>query len=233
MLEASVVAALLLGLSSGGHCAGMCGGIVAALSASSRRGGRAGITIGYHAGRAASYAVAGALAGALGQIGLSIRGTLEVQQMLFAFASLAMLVTGLYLAGVTPLVRRIEALGHVLWRRIEPWSRALLPVTTPARALLLGSLWGWLPCGMVYGALLLAVGTGRAFDGALTMTAFAAGTLPGLLGIGALAALTRARQQQLRIVLGGAVAAFGAFGLMQLGLHLAALDDYCLLPIAR
>lgn len=169
----------------------------------------------------------------MGQLGLALRGALEVQQMLFALASLAMVVTGLYLAGVAPFVRRIEAAGYWLWRYIEPHSRALFPVKTPVRALILGSIWGWLPCGMVYGALLLAAGTGRALDGALTMTAFAIGTMPSLLGIGVLAALTRARQQRLRSIVGGVVAAFGAFGLVQLGLHMAELGDYCLLPISR
>ena len=36
-------------------------------------------------------------------------------------------------------------------------GRRFLPVQTPARAFLLGLIWGWLPCGLVYSALALAM----------------------------------------------------------------------------
>jgi uncharacterized protein len=179
------LAALLLGLAGGAHCAGMCGGIVGALSASPGARLRPfAFTLAYHGGRATSYALAGALAGALGEAGLVFRGTLATQQVLFFIASLALLYAGLYVAGYAAFVRRIELAGGILWRRIGPYTRALLPATTPLHAAALGMLWGWLPCGMVYGALLLAIGTGSTFAGMLTMAAFALGTLPSLLAVG-------------------------------------------------
>jgi sulfite exporter TauE/SafE len=51
------------------------------------------------------------------------------------------------------------------------------------RALTLGMLWGWLPCGLVYSVLLVAAFAGSAFAGSATMVAFGLGTLPALLGL--------------------------------------------------
>lgn len=233
MTAATWFAALLLGLAGGAHCAGMCGGIVSALTLAP--GGRSRpfiFALAYHAGRACSYAAAGALVGALGQAGLALRGTLGVQQVLFGFASLALLVTGAALAGYTPVLRRVETVGAALWRQIEPWSRPLLPATTPARAAVLGLLWGWLPCGMVYGALLLALATGSMAGGALTMLAFALGTLPSLLVVGLFARRTAQRPagRKLRLLAGSVVAAVGIYGLVQLLRHQATLADFCRLP---
>ena len=230
MAETAWIAALLLGLAGGAHCAGMCGGIVGALSLAP--GGRArpvAFTLAYHAGRASSYAAAGAVVGALGQTGLALRGGQASQQLLFGFASLALLGAGLYVAGYAPFVRRIEAAGGAIWRHVEPFSRPLIPATTASRAALLGVLWGWLPCGMVYGALLIALGTGSVLSGALTMAAFALGTMPSLLAIG-LFARTASRQparRGLRRIAGAAIAAVGIYGLIHLGWHAAALQETC------
>lgn len=233
MNETAWLAAFLFALAGGGHCAGMCGGIVGALSLSP--GGRARpavFTLAYHGGRALSYITAGAIVGALGQAGLALRGTLAVQQLLFGFASMALLFAGLYVAGYAPFIRRMEAAGSVLWRHVEPLSRPLLPATTPSRAAMLGMLWGWLPCGMVYGALLLALGTGSVLGGALTMGAFALGTLPSLLAVGLFArsAGPRTARVGVRRAAGFVIAAVGVYGLVQLGLHAASMDDFCYLP---
>jgi uncharacterized protein len=43
---------------------------------------------------------------------------------------------------------------------------------------------GLLPCGLVYAALLQALSTSHALDGALSMAAFGLGTAASLVGIG-------------------------------------------------
>lgn len=227
------IAALLLGLAGGVHCVGMCGGIVsaAALAPGAHRRPLA-FTAAYHVGRACSYAAAGAIAGAFGQAGLALRGTLAAHQALFALASLSMLAAGLYVAGYAPFVRRLETVGGVLWRRVEPWSRPLIPARTPLQAGLLGMLWGWLPCGMVYAALLLALASGSALAGAITLAAFALGTLPSLLAVGVAArsASRRRVQRGFRTLAGLAIATLGVYGLAKLGLHFAALAGLCEVP---
>lgn len=234
-MEGLWLAALLVGLAGGVHCAGMCGGIVTALSLA-RAGERAPVrfALAYNAGRLSSYAIAGAVAGLLGQGGLALRGNLAIHQGLFAFASLALIASGLYLTGVGALVRRLEAAGSVIWRRIEPWSRPLFPVVSTPRALALGALWGWLPCGMVYGVLLLALAAGSPLWGALTMLAFGFGTLPNLLAVAFAARRTlgRAVAPRWRMAAGLVVIGLGLYGFAQLAAHQAGFAELCRLPIA-
>jgi len=91
---------------------------------------------------------------------------------------------GLYLAGWWSGLTRIEALGRGLWRHIQPVASRLLPVSSLPRALLLGALWGWLPCGLVYSTLLWAASQGNAGYSAALMLAFGVGTWPVLLATG-------------------------------------------------
>ncbi len=95
---------------------------------------------------------------------------------------------GLYLAGAWQRFAVVERVGLPLWRRVEPLARRLVPVRDASTALALGALWGWMPCGLVYAALGLALNAGSAGGGALAMVAFGLGTLPMLMTMGALAA---------------------------------------------
>ena len=163
MSVAIFTAVFLTGLLGGVHCAGMCGGIVAALSgqAGSRR---LPLHLAYNGGRVASYAAAGALAGAAGGLGLLLDGVLPVQLALYVLANLMLIALGLYLAGVSSVVAGTERLGLALWRRIQPLTRGLLPADTLPRALGLGVLWGWLPCGLVYAVLATALLSGNPLE---------------------------------------------------------------------
>ncbi len=220
LFEIALGAAVVGGLAGGVHCAGMCGGIVHALCAAPGRLDSAPslrYLLAYNTGRIASYAVAGVLAGALGQAGLLTRAEPLLQPLLFALASVMLVVLGLYLTGTTSVIGRLEAAGAWLWRGIAPWSRHVLPVTSLPRALGLGVLWGWLPCGMVYAVLLTALALGSWWQGAALMLAFGLGTLPNLLGIGLLwRQFNGLRRASLpRMLAGGVVAAFGVYGLFK------------------
>lgn len=220
MADFSIIAVFLVGLLGGVHCLGMCGSIVGILTAQLPKGReRWPFHLAYNGGRLASYMAAGALSGAIGRAGLLLRDAVPVQHLLFALSSLMLIALGLYLAGVWNMVRRIERAGGVLWRHLQPLARGLLPVTTPARALLLGTLWGWLPCGLVYSVLVTALASGSAQSGALVMLAFGLGTLPNLLAIGLFwENIGRlAQSPRLRTVAGMLVAGFGAYGLVKVG----------------
>src|SRR5690606_34575209 len=140
--------------------------------------------------------------------------------------------TGLYVAGYAPFVRRLEVVGALLWRQIRPWSRPLIPATTPLKAGALGVLWGWLPCGMVYGALLLALATGSVAKGAATMAAFALGTMPALVlvAFAARSVTRRPVRRTFRVLAGMAIAAVGLYGLVRLAAQLAAMSGLCTVP---
>src|SRR6478735_6148795 len=160
------LAAFLLGLASGVHCVGMCGGIVAAFSAPNVvRGPRdapkvpsIGLLALFNTGRVSAYTLAGAAAGALGAAGAL--AVADFQVVLYVLANVLLVLIGLHLAGISPLLARLEAVGAPLWRRIQPLAARFLPANTPLRAVVAGSLWGWLPCGLVYGMLATAVAAG-------------------------------------------------------------------------
>jgi sulfite exporter TauE/SafE len=221
MLGVALLAAFAGGLAGGVHCAGMCGGIVRVLCAARDPQDNSRSTrylLAYNTGRIASYACAGMLAGVLGQAGLLTRAAPLLQPVMFALASLMLVALGLYLAGAMPVMTRIETAGAWLWRGLQPWSRYVLPVTSLPRALGLGALWGWLPCGMVYALLLTALALGSWWQGAVVMLAFGLGTLPNLLGIGLLwRQLDRLRRASVpRVLAGGVVALFGIYGLSKI-----------------
>lgn len=214
-LNVVLTSAAVAGLLGGVHCAAMCGGIVSAVCA----GGAARLpwlrALAYNLGRIASYAVAGAFAGGVGQAALAWRGAVMLRQTLMMAAGASLLLLALFLAGWTPLVRAIEGAGGFLWRRLQPYTRRVLPANTVPRALGLGMLWGWLPCGMVYAVLLTAAATGRAADGALVMAVFGLGTLPNLLAIAAFAHRVHAyaRRAAVRYAAAAIIAGFGVYGL--------------------
>lgn len=211
-----LLTALALGLLGGGHCIGMCGGLMGALTLAIPAQQRHGwplwrILLSYNLGRISSYTLAGAL---LGSFGWALQG-MGLGPVLRTIAGLLMICMGLYLANWWSGLTRIESLGRGLWRHIEPRARRLLPVQRPGQALLLGALWGWLPCGLVYSSLVWASSHGSGATSALLMLAFGIGTLPTLLATGAAADKLTAllRKRSLRI---GAASLIIAFGLWTL-----------------
>jgi sulfite exporter TauE/SafE len=219
MTELTIAAAFLAGLAGGVHCAAMCGPLVSIVSGPRGEGMKRvpwlAHTLAYNAGRISTYVLAGALTGALGAAGLALRGEPLTQQILLAAMGLALIVIAASIAGVAPLARAIEGAGAVAWRRIQPYSRRFLPVNTPGRAFGLGLVWGWLPCGMVYVALIASLATADSLHGALVMAAFGAGTLPNLL---ALSVWFRnvprlAKGRLARALIAVVIAAVGVFGI--------------------
>lgn len=214
-LQLLLTSAAVAGLLGGVHCAAMCGGIVSAVCAGSAARLPWSRALAYNLGRIVSYAAAGALAGGLGQAALAWRGAVMLRQTLMTAAGVSLVLLALFLAGWSPLVNVMEAAGARLWRRVQPCTRRFLPADTVPRAVGLGALWGWLPCGMVYAVLLTAAATGNAADGALVMAAFGAGTLPNLLAVAVFAHRFRryAGVRGLRIAGAVTIAAFGVYGI--------------------
>ena len=171
----------------------------------------------YNVGRISSYVIAGAIMGGLGVLLARLMPIYYAQRILLLFAGLFMVLLGFYLAGWWMFLNRVERAGGALWRRIEPLGRKLLPVKTTMQALGVGLVWGWLPCGLVYSMLVNAVASGGALEGAGLMLAFAIGTLPNLLIMGALAgaAARLAHSVALRRVAGVMVMLFGLYTIWQ------------------
>ena len=209
-----LISALVLGLLGGGHCLGMCGGLMGALTLAippEQRQRRLRLLIAYNLGRVLSYAVAGLL---LGLAGWAVAGS-ALADGLRTFAGLLLIAMGLYLAGWWSGLTHIETLGRGLWKHVQPLTRRFMPVTSAPRALLLGALWGWLPCGLVYSTLLWASSQGNALTSATLMFVFGLGTWPVLIASGLAAErLTYwLRQRSIRITGGLLVITFGVWTL--------------------
>lgn len=189
-MDITFASAFIVGLFSTLHCLGMCGGIIGALTFSlpaeirNDRWRLLAYISAYNTGRLLSYVIAGTVAGGLGSTLLKAISPEYGHLILLGFASLMMAGIGLYLAGWFPRFAVIEHLGRPLWRKLEPIGQKLLPVRSPIHAFLFGAIWGWLPCGLVYSALIWSTSSGGAADGALFMLMFGAGTLPAVMAAG-------------------------------------------------
>lgn len=181
-----------MGLLGSPHCLGMCGGIVSAFGISMQgqsKSRQMWLVASYHIGRLISYMILGVVASLLGATLLAPFMTHNsLPRILLGgaiiFASLLML--GL------PVLKNIEKLGLGLWTKLSPLRAKLFPLTTTPKALGAGLLWGFLPCGLVYGAIGVAISMGttggtqadvgaNVVKGMLFMLAFGVGTLPMLL----------------------------------------------------
>lgn len=198
---------LLLGFfGSFGHCAGMCGPLAMALQLSQSHRDRWYFPLLLNLGRIASYAAVGALLGGLGSI-LSWGGELaglgsRFRDGLTILTGLALFCFGLshflprllprYLPGYGQGQRWLEARLPRLWQKLGDrvhWSTALL----------LGGLWGLMPCGFLYAAQLQAASAASWQGGALRLLLFGLGTLPVMLGFGLLVERwSRDRRSQLQ-----------------------------------
>lgn len=213
-LVAPLLSALILGLLGGGHCLGMCGGLMGALTLAippEQRARRLRLLLAYNLGRILSYAAAGLLIGLAGWAMASSPAAM----ILRVLAGLLLIAMGLYLAGWWSGLTRIEAVGRHLWRHLQPVASRLMPVSSLPRALLLGAVWGWLPCGLVYSTLLWASSQGSPGESALLMLAFGLGTWPVLLATGMAAErlTTLLRRRGVRIAGGLLVILFGIWTL--------------------
>jgi uncharacterized protein len=167
------------------HCVGMCGpfvlgqvmsGLERAPAAYGEWRRLAGAALApYHLGRLTTYAALGAVAGATTALFASTSAFGWLSGGLLVVAACLMIVQalGLALGGGSPLT-------GVLARLAAPLSAA----RGPAARYGLGVVLGFLPCGLLYGALAAAGGTGSAIDGAIAMAAFALGTMPALVATG-------------------------------------------------
>lgn len=222
----SLITAFAIGFLGSLHCVGMCGGISSALatavvpeshrlSALGQLSRRMGFQFLYSTGRISSYAVAGGLAGYLGQSIETLSPTHGLS-LLRAFSGVMLILLGLYVSGWWMVLTKLERAGTMLWKRIAPWTRLFMPVDRFHKALLLGMLWGWLPCGLVYSALAWSIGSGDTFQGALLMVYFGLGTLPAMIGVGLFAHALQdfARSRATRSVAGILMILYGVWTML-------------------
>jgi len=176
--------AFIIGLLGAGHCIGMCGGITTMLTSAipqQHNSPQFKLILSYNLGRILSYSVIGGIAGFTGSlaaknIGMPIAG-------LRLLSGFFLILLGLYLGQWLMLLNKVEYLGKHLWKFLSPLSKNFIPVNSVKKALSLGALWGWLPCGLIYSTLTWSLASADGIQGALIMMSFGLGTLPALLTV--------------------------------------------------
>lgn len=163
------LAALVMGWVGSPHCVAMCGPVCATQSNPSQQ-------LAFQIGRMSGYALAGALAGlsvqAVGDWSVHVQGLRPV----WAFLHLLFLIMGLWM-----LIRGdqpgflVQGLASV-WRWMQTRVNTRTSGASWVQSLLLGAVWVFWPCGLLYAALTLAALTGSAWQGGLTMVCFALGS---------------------------------------------------------
>ena len=180
MTWALFLAAFSMGLFGSPHCLGMCGGIVTAFGLSMQHvsdSKKNGLILTYHLGRLISYALLGLIASLVGvAIFQSIMSNSAPRIVLGA----VLMLIGLAMLGL-PLFNHLEKVGMRFWQSLAPLRKKVFPIDSFGKALFAGLLWGFLPCGLVYGALMMAIAGNNIATGAALMFVFGLGTMPMLI----------------------------------------------------
>ncbi len=168
--------ALLMGLAGGPHCIAMCGAACAGIGQAAGERQNAAL-LSFQLGRLASYSALGALAAASMQ-GLGWLTTQTVlMRPLWTMFHVAIMLLGLTLVLVARQPVWLDAAARTLWQRIRTFN-----ATWGRKApLAIGALWAFMPCGLLYSALLVAALSGGPLDGALVMALFALGSSVSLM----------------------------------------------------
>jgi sulfite exporter TauE/SafE len=193
LLASLTVAGLIGGVT---HCAGMCGPFVlgqtmarlekvpaANMREIHRLAGAA--LVPYHLGRATTYAALGAVAAALAGGVIDVTGFRWLSAALLLLAAAFFLAYALHRVGI--LGSGVGAPGTETGLAAKIMGRTVRPLLDRPfgwRSYALGVALGFLPCGLLYGALAGAAASGDALAGALGMIAFTLGTVPALVAVG-------------------------------------------------
>jgi uncharacterized protein len=180
----SLGAALVAGIAGSTHCFAMCGGIAGALGMRATAMNPAGAFVNaatYQFGRICGYTIVGLI---FGLVGATLQSTFDLLRigatLRIASGVLLILIALRILMRWNPLAT-LERLGARFWSMLQPLVQRAARSQGFGRTLLIGLLWGWLPCGLVYSMLMFAATSGDALQGAAIMAAFGVGTLPSML----------------------------------------------------
>ena len=172
----------VIGVITSVHCVAMCGGINLSQTL---HGGDQDIsramfrnTLAYNLGRVVSYTVIGGILGGLGGLtGISqnLQTASFFQGILKLLAGIVMVVMGVNLLGLFPMMRKLH------FRLPFSGKHAGTKGKTP---FVVGLCNGFMPCGPLQSVQILALASGSAFTGAMSMLCFSLGTVPLMLGFG-------------------------------------------------
>ena len=207
-------AAFLSALVGSPHCAGMCGPFALAAC----RG--PGSAVSWQSGKLLTYVILGGVAGAAGE------ATLPPGWIATTVSAALIVWFSAVLAGLFPEPRWASAtLERALTRGLARSRREGSGPAKTVATFAFGVVNGLLPCGLVYAALGLAVASGSAVDGAITMSAFGLGTVPALTAVGLGGRRISLRTMRARRLLAAAVLITGLGSVVARHVMTAGHDD--------
>jgi sulfite exporter TauE/SafE len=166
--------ALILGLLGSFHCVGMCGPIALVLPVHHHNPIQKFIKITlYHLGRIIAYGCIGVLFGLLGK-GLFLSG---FQQRLSILIGIGMIVYIVFPSRIFNSIKITQPLYLFIGKLKSSLGKQLKKKSNKA-LFSIGFLNGFLPCGMVYMALVGAIATANPTEGFLYMAVYGMGTIP-------------------------------------------------------
>ncbi len=152
--------AFTLGLVGSLHCLQMCGPIVLSYSlplASHSRGRQMAAHLAYNLGRITTYAALGAVAGSAGAA-VGLMGRLAgIEHVAAMVAGSLMIVAGIFMSGLIPRGQLARLYSFRPASRIAKAIGRPMQSPTAASKFTMGLALGFLPCGLIYAALLKAV----------------------------------------------------------------------------
>jgi sulfite exporter TauE/SafE len=165
-------------LGSLGHCMGMCGPLVIMVGSQTQGTGwqRSWWFLGYHLARISIYVLLGVIVGAIGTVIRMGSQWHQLMGLLSLILGVGVVLFGFGYLGWLPF-GHLDSSGKIVTNQISK----VMHQGGSYSSLLLGGLNGLLPCGMVYGGLMVAAATGTILSCATGMLFFGLGTLPALL----------------------------------------------------
>lgn len=207
MILALAGGAFLQGLLGSLHCPAMCGSFAHTLGATQ---GRWSVLIAYNVSRSISYAAVGML---LGLSGTAVNYIVTTGAAAIAGGVLLILV------GLAVLFPRFSVF-HIPGFIVRPLT-GIMKSGRGARvtAAGFGLLSGFLPCGVLWPAYVLALSAGVYWIGALVMVSFSLGTYPAMMLIGLTGGFMRGKLSQpgWRLAFASVIVLFGLFTIWQHG----------------
>ena len=161
--------ALVMGLVGGPHCLAMCGAACGGVIRGVGARPVAGMWT-FQGGRLLGYSIAGGAAGLAMQSFAWLSSSTAALKPVWTLFHRVVLLWGLMLLAQARQPAWVESAGRTVWSRIRPMAQR------PGGLLATGALWAFMPCGLLYSALLVAALSGGPLEGALCMALFAIGS---------------------------------------------------------
>lgn len=177
--------AFLIGIAGSIHCIGMCSSIIIILSINVKDTNKKKyLIICYNIGRIFSYSIIGLIGGIFGTTLFNLSNNVILASTIKLFSGTIITLLGLYLLGLSNKFLFIEKFLSKIFYNLTPFYKKIISVKTYWKALLIGLLWGYIPCGLVYSVFIWALSSGDIIKSCLLMTFFGLGTLPSIISVG-------------------------------------------------